>query len=262
LFYFLFIYVLSNHLRLRRHLLRLHVVVVQVALEVEVRQLVLNGHLEELAQRRIGGDVVLGLQVLLLDVVVDLLRHVGARDERARGVTEELAELIRDLRGDLEDGRTALGRLLTLGANTALALAGILDVAVDTLVQALDLRDGGRRLLAERGQGGEDRLQVLIQRRDGRSGNGGSGIRNGNRRRNNRGRSGDNWGSSGSRLRRGGLATLGYSGRRRNGSGNRRRNGHGNGGIISLLGNNTLRLRRGSSRGAHNTSRGGSIHLN
>ena len=264
-FYIFYIFSPSDHLRLgrRRHLLRLHVVVVQVALQVEVRQLVLNGHLEQLAQGRIGRDVVLRLQVLLLDVVVDLLRHVGARDERARGVTEELAQLIRDLRGDLEDGRTALGRLLTLGANTALALAGILDVAVDTLVQALDLRDGGRRLLAERRQGGEDRLQVLIQRRGRRGGDGGSGIRNG---RSDNGWRGNNWRRSGDGSLRSGLATLGYRGssRRRNGSGsgNRGNNRHGNGGIIGLLGNNTLRLRRGSSRGAHNTSRGGSIHLN
>ena len=183
---------------------------VQVALQVEVGQLVRLGHLEELAQGGIGGDVVLVLQVVLLDVVVNLLRHVGARDERARGVLQELAQLVRHLRGDLEDGRTTLGRLLTLGAHTALALAGILHVLVDTLVQALDLRDGGRRLLAQRRQGGEDRLQVLIQRRGRRGGDGGSGIRNGRR---DNGWRGNNWRRSGDgSLRGSGLATLGGRG--------------------------------------------------
>lgn len=233
---------------------------VQVALQVEVRQLVRLGHLEELAQGGIGGDVVLVLQVVLLDVVVNLLRHVGAGDERARGVLQELAQLVRHLRGDLEDGRTTLGRLLTLGAHTALALAGILHVLVDTLVQALDLRDGGRRLLAERRQRGEDRLQVLIQRRGRRRG-GDGGIRNG-RGDNGWRSSGNNWRHSGDgSLRGGGLATL----RGRGGSGNNDwrsdHRGGNNNNILSLLGN-TLSLSGRSSGGTHYTRTGGSIHLN
>ena len=234
---------------------------VQVALQVEVRQLVRLGHLEELAQGGIGGDVVLVLQVVLLDVVVNLLRHVGAGDQRARGVLQELAQLIRHLRGDLEDGRTTLGRLLTLGAHTALALAGILHVLVDTLVQALDLRDGGRRLLAERRQRGEDCLQVLIQRGGRRRGrDGSSGIRNG---LGDNGWRGNNWRHSGDgSLRGSGLATLGGRG----GSGNNgwRSNGNrrgGNNNILSLLGN-TLSLSGRSSGGTHHTRTGGSIHLN
>ena len=232
---------------------------VQVALQVEVGQLVRLGHLEELAQGGIGSDVVLVLQVVLLDVVVNLLRHVGARDERARGVLQELAQLVRHLRGDLEDGRTTLGRLLTLGAHTALALAGILHVLVDTLVQALDLRDGGRRLLAQRRQGGEDRLQVLIQRRGRRRNDG--GIRNGRR---DNGWRGNNWRRSGDgSLRGSGLATLGGRG---GGSGDNgwRSGGDNHGGnnnILSLLGN-TLSLSGRSSGGTHHTRTGGSIHLN
>ena len=236
---------------------------VQVALQVEVRQLVRLGHLEELAQGGIGGDVVLVLQVVLLDVVVNLLRHVGAGDERARGVLQELAQLVRHLRGDLEDGRTALGRLLTLGAHTALALAGILHVLVDTLVQALHLRDGGRRLLAERRQGGEDRLQVLIQRRGRRrGGDGSSDIRNG-RGDNGWRSSGNNWRHSGDgSLRGSGLATLG--GRGSSGNNGWRSSGDrhgGNNNILSLLGN-TLSLSGRSSGGTHYTRTGGSIHLN
>lgn len=121
---------------------------VEVTLEVEVRELVRLRYLEELAERSIRLDVVLLLEALLLDVVVDLLRHIRTADQRAIRVTEELVELIRDLRGDLEDGRaTRLRRLLTLGANATLALAGILDLTVHALVEALDLRDhGGNRL--------------------------------------------------------------------------------------------------------------------
>ena len=256
-----FIYFLIFYLRRGDggDLLRLDVVAVQVALQVEVRQLVRLGHLEELAQGGIGGDVVLVLQVVLLDVVVNLLRHVGAGDERARGVLQELAQLIRHLRGDLEDGRTTLGRLLTLGAHTALALAGILHVLVDTLVQALHLRDGGRRLLAERRQRGEDRLQVLIQRRGRRrGGDGGSGIRNG---RGDNGWRGNNWRHSGDgSLRGSGLATLGGRG---GNNGWRSSGDHrgGNNNILSLLGN-TLSLGGRSSGGTHYTRTGGSIHLN
>ena len=153
------------HLR-DNHLLRLDVVTVEVTLEVEVRELLRLRHLEELAERDIRRDVVLVLQVLLLDVVVDLLRHVGAADERALGVAEEEAELIRHLRGDLEDARaTRLGTLLTLGTDATLTLAGILDLAVDTLVETLDLRDHGTDRLTERREGRQYALEVLIERR-------------------------------------------------------------------------------------------------
>jgi len=78
-------------------------VAVEVALEVEVGELLRLRHLEELAERAIRSDIMLVLEVLLLDVVVDLLRDVGAADQGALGVTEEDAELIGDLGGDLED---------------------------------------------------------------------------------------------------------------------------------------------------------------
>ena len=74
MFYVLvFAYYLSrryNNLRL------LDVVGVEVALEVEVREVVRIREAEQLLERGIRLDVVLVLQVLLLHVVVDLAGHV------------------------------------------------------------------------------------------------------------------------------------------------------------------------------------------
>ena len=70
---FSFAYYLSrryNNLRL------LDVVGVEVALEVEVREVVRIREAEQLLERGIRLDVVLVLQVLLLHVVVDLTRDV------------------------------------------------------------------------------------------------------------------------------------------------------------------------------------------
>ena len=226
---------------------------VEVTLEVEVGQLLRLRHLQELAERAIRRDVVLVLQVLLLDVVVDLLCDVGAADQGALGVTEEHAELVRHLRGDLEDARaTRLGTLLTLGTDATLTLAGILDLAVDTLVQTLDLRDHQAHRLAERREGREDALEVLIERRR-------RGLSDGRGRRN---RCSDNRGHNrrGSLLRRRLAARLLglYRGRGRRrkhlrGSGNRDNN------LLSLLRNRLLsnRLSRG---GTHHTSSVGRIH--
>ena len=236
---------------------------VEVTLEVEVGELVRLRHLEELAEGGIRRDVVLVLEVLLLHIVVDLLRDVGAADQRARGVTEELVQLIRDLRGDLEDARaTRLGTLLALGTDATLAATGILDLAVDTLVQTLDLRDHGADRLAERGERGQNTLEVLIQRR-GR----GSRLR-GRRRRGSRGRASRNRGHRGnrgrhdSRLGRRRLAArLDLLGGRRNDRGRRGNNyrGSNNNNLLNLLLN---LLRRGlrNNGGTHHTSSVGRIH--
>ncbi len=49
---------------------------IEILLEVEVCELVLSSEVEELEEWRIGRDVVLVLEVLLLDVCRDELRHV------------------------------------------------------------------------------------------------------------------------------------------------------------------------------------------
>ena len=236
---------------------------VEVLLEIEVGELLTLGDLEDLLERSIRGDVVLVLEALLLDIVVHLLGDIGAGDEGARGVTEELAELIGNLEGDLEDGE-ALGRItLGLSANTALALASILDLTVDTLVKALDLSDHGGDRLTERGEGGEDGLEVLIE--SGRRGSRGLGSRSGGRRGSDRDRRRSNRGGRGRGSGLLGDGLLGLSGRS---SGNRGRRSDDRsrhrrrGDLIGLLGN-TLGLggRGGSRGGVHHIGTGGSIHL-
>jgi len=168
-------------------------VAVEVLLEVEVREGLAISDREELLERRIGRDRVLVLEVLLLDVHVDRLRDLRARHERALGLREEGAELVRHLDGALEDrGNAGLGLLALNGRRAALALAGILDLAVDTLVELLDLREHGRDRLLERREVARHRLEVLVERRRGRHRRGGNDLN---------GRRGDNDRRSG-RLRR------------------------------------------------------------
>ena len=140
---------------------------VEEALEVEVRQLLLDRDGEELAERGIRLDVVLVLQVLLLDIVVHALRDLRAAHERAIRLAEELAQLIRHLHRALEDGRGTLDldAIDGLDLRAALALARILDLAVHALLELLDLRHHGRSRLAERREVLHHRLEVLIERR-------------------------------------------------------------------------------------------------
>ena len=228
---------------------------VEVALEVEVREVVRIREAEQLLERGIRLDVVLVLQVLLLHVVVDLARHVGAGDQRALRLAEEDAELIRDLRGDLEDGRTTrLGALLALRLDAAATLARILDLAVDALLQLLDLRDHRGDNLAETREATQNDLEVVVQARGRRLG---GDLRDSRRRGDNR-RSDDRRSRSrrsSSRLLR--HLLLSSRRRRRNGRGRsrnyRRRSGR------NLLLRNTLSSGRG--RAHRYTSTGGRIHL-
>ena len=238
---------------LRRHnRRRLDVVTVEEALEVEVRQVLRLRDGEQLAERGIGLDVVLLLEVLLLDVVVHALRDLRAAHQGALRLDEERAELIRHLDGALEDGRGALDLDAIDGLNlrAALALARILDLAVHALLELLDLRHHGRRRLAERREVQHHRLEVLIQRRGRASHHGGDLL---DRRRGDHNRRGNNR----RRRRRGrrsrrllGLRRLRLSDRR-----NRRHNGNRLGHSGRLLLRN---LRNGLLRGG----RGDSAHRN
>jgi len=222
-------------------------VVVEVALEVEVRELVALRDGKELLERRIRRDGVLVLEVILLYVVVDTLRYLRARDKRALGKAEERAELIRDLYGALEDGERA--GLVTLGAildlRTALALAGILDLTVHTLVKALDVGKKGDNRLTNRVKVVRDGLEVLIERRrrDNRR-SGGRNRLNGRRRNNNRRHDGRGLG---------GLGNLGRLGGLNNG----RNNGDLNNNIF--LGGGRLTCNGLSRGGTHHTRCGGRI---
>ena len=160
---------------------------VEVALEVEVRQLLALRHAQQLLQRGIRLDVVLVLQVVLLDVVVHRLRDLRAGHQRALGLAEERAQLLRDLRRALEDGRGTLDlNTVLVRLDAALALARILDLAVDTLLEALDLAQEGGDRLAHRRQVARDGLDVLLERRDRCNGSRRLGGRRRDRRNDNR----------------------------------------------------------------------------
>ena len=243
----------SLRLGRRRDLLDLDVVLVQVLLEVEVRERLALRDAEELLEGGIRLDVVLVLQALLLDVRRDGLRDVGAAHLAALRLGEEGAEVIAERRRHLEDGQARrLGDtvLIQLG-RAALALAGILDLAANTLLELLELREEATKRLAHRRDARNHRLDLLAnrlhrylrdRRRDRRSGGG-----NNRRDRRNRGRS--------RRLR---LYSLGLRnlllnrgrGRRRN------RNRCSDRRNLLLLRNLRNRLLGGRGRGTHYTRTG------
>lgn len=230
---------------------------VEVALEVEVREVVRIGEAEELLERGIRLDVVLVLEVLLLHVVIDLAGHVGAGDEGALGLAEEHAELISDLRGDLEDRGTAgLGALLALSLDAAATLARILDLAVDTLLQLLDLSDHGGDNLAETREAPENDLEIIIEAGGRRLGSDLSGSSHDRRGYSGGGSHHDRGSLSLGRL---GLGNLLFSDRcNRCRSRNGRRDNRYRRRSNLLLGNT---LSSGRGRAHRYTSTGGRIHL-
>ncbi len=186
------------------------------------------------------------LEALLLHVAVDRLRDLRARHQRRRRLAKEEAELVRDLRGALEDREdTGLGLLTLNGRRAALALTGILDLTVDTLVELLDLGEHRRDRLLERVEVERDRLEVLIERGRG-AGRGGNGRRLNGRRGD------DNW--RGNRGRRSSLlgSLLGRLGDRR------RNNGRRNGGNL-LLRNDLLGGGGLGGGGGHYTGSRGTV---
>ncbi len=244
------------NLRGRRGLLRLQVVAVEVALEVEVREHLLRLHAEERLQLRIGLDGVLVLQLVRLHVGRDRLRHVGAALQGAVGAAEEAAELVGERGGELEDGRLAGLHLLTLHGllGAAAALVGLLLEAGHALLQALELGHEGADRLAHRVGLGEHGLHVILYGHHG----GLRGLHGGGRHGRRRGR------------RRGGYSGCSHGyllGRRRRLLGRRRGRRHSHGGrrshrgrrLLSLLGHLLGRLGRRGGR-AHYTGCRGSIH--
>ena len=117
----------------------LHEVVLHVALEVEVREAVLTLELEERRELGVRVDlatVLLVLQLVVADVVVDLLAHVGSRHLRARRLAEESRQLVAD------QGRAHKARRLAVARATVLAVGHLLGRLVglqDRLPQGLEL---------------------------------------------------------------------------------------------------------------------------
>ena len=114
---------------------------VHLAVEVEVREgLVLEGGRVETKQARqvvVGADLTAVsrvLEVVRLDVITDALTNIRAADERARGLVDKLAELVRYGNRLLE---TAVRASLALGA---LALGGLAHVLHGLLHGSLNRR--------------------------------------------------------------------------------------------------------------------------
>jgi hypothetical protein len=251
---YLFIYLPEANLRSGNRLGFLDVVSIEVALEVEVGEVISIREAEELLEGSIRLDVMLVLEGVLLDILVDLTSHIGAGDEGSLGLAKESAELISDLGGDLKDGRTTLGTLFTLSLYATTALAGVLDLTVNTLLELLDLSHGAGDIFTNSGEARENSLHVLIK-------SGGRSLRGGIRGRS---RSGSN--NRGSRSRSGSSnllgSLLGLGSNRSRSRGSYGGRSGGSRGILSLLGYALLgrSSRVGGSR-VHYTSTGGRIHL-
>ena len=157
--------------------------VVEVALEIEIRQHLLLLHAEKRTELRIGLDRVLVLELVLLDVRRDGLGHIGPALLGAIANAEEAAEVIGERRGELEDRGLAGLDLLTLNRllGLATALVRILLEAGHALLEALELRDEGADRLADRVGLREHGLNIVLDRRDRR-------LRSLNRRSDDRGR--------------------------------------------------------------------------
>ena len=220
-----------RRVRLGRHGGRLDVVAVQVLLQVQDRDLVILRDRQELAQGRIGLDLLLVHQVVGVRVGHHRLGDLRAADLRALGLAQEGAQLVRDLHGLGEDAGLGLTGLGAIGLALAAAL-GLLDHARSLLLDRLQSRGRrgesrlqARQLLVQLGDRGSQRgADVLLSRRRSRRGRNRGGRRNGSGRRGGLGLRG---------LRRlGGLRLLGggrrYRGRSRNG-------GDGLGSLSSLL---------------------------
>jgi hypothetical protein len=231
-------------------------------LDVELVEVLLDGTpSEDLAgrdteHRAHGGirddGVLLTLELVLIDVDLESLGHIGGGHHGTRLLAEELGEGIGEAHRDHEDRRLALGgvglRALLLDT---LALLGGVHILGVTLLEALEGGDRGNSVVLDRGEL-IDGLRDLL--REGLLGHlgGGSGLghRGGSR---NGSRSGSLGGLGCSRA----LDLLHGLG----GSG-----GHGSGGSsgrsLSLLSNALGNSSLGGSSGSHRVSTGGNIrHL-
>jgi hypothetical protein len=115
---------------------------VEVALEVEVSQRLRLANGQQLAQRTIRLDVVLVLELVGLDVLVHGLGDLRAAHQSASRASEEGEELGGDLSRALEDGRSTLDlNTILIELHTAAALASILHLTADILLEALELTE-------------------------------------------------------------------------------------------------------------------------
>jgi hypothetical protein len=158
----------------------------QVRLDVEDRQLRLLVHAQQLAQRRIRGDIVLGAQLALINVLVDVARHIGAAHRGILAATQEDGQLIADGYGLGEVAHGLGGTIGGLGALAAAVLARVLELTLGALGHTLQGRQSSGGGIADRRQLVLQRLDLISERRlsHGRSGgvsSSGYGRRHGHR---------------------------------------------------------------------------------
>jgi hypothetical protein len=149
-------------LLLRRGLLLLDVVWVDVLLNVQESHLNTLGDLQQILQGLVQADVLTSLQTLGLHVLVHLASHLGPRDLLTGGQVQEGTQLL---------GNTQrLVEAIVLGPSLVLLTGGVLNV----LTNLADVLVQGTLLLGNRLEGGVQSLEshgsshsVLYYRKDG-----------------------------------------------------------------------------------------------
>ena len=109
----------STRLLLSCRLLLLNVVLAQVVLQVQESQLDTLGHLQQALQLVVHVNLLTILQLLGLEVLVHVVRHLGTRDQSTLGQLQESAQSLCDLLGLVE--------AIVLGASLLLLTGGVLN---------------------------------------------------------------------------------------------------------------------------------------
>ena len=146
IFFFIYLFLLCfdmlNNLRCLSNR-GLHVVTLEVLLEVEDGKAVLLREAEELTERGIRLDGLLVRELVVLCILHDATGDIRAADLSASGEAEEDAELLRDL-NRLGEDRCRVGLLLAIRTDSAslaaAAALGLLLKAGDLLLHLLHLR--------------------------------------------------------------------------------------------------------------------------
>ena len=237
-------------------LLRQHVELIQITLDVAIGKILALLHAKDLTHGRIrvNGVALLGiLELVRLDIRRESTSDIRRRHLSALWLVQEDAQLILDGHWGGEDGRALLldGAIILLLDATA-ATTGLLQILGHALLEALEGLNGGNGLVADLLVGRNQARNLLL---DGLDLGGRGGLRDRGRDRgslhNSRRRSG--WRSR--------LGLLRRSSRRSRGNGRNGRNGDGGSSLgVGLLGNFLHSGGGGGGGGlAHCINTGGSI---
>jgi hypothetical protein len=130
----------------------LHIVALQVALEVQDGYLLRLRYRQKLAQSGIRVDVLLVVQAVLLHILHDAAGHIRAGHQGALGLAQEHAQSISNHLGLGEDGgllgQGVAGLIHLRGAHAA-AAAGTLELTAQALLGLLHVSQHGAQLVAQ-----------------------------------------------------------------------------------------------------------------